>query len=149
MRYINQMQNKYTIPSIDVIDEVAKALLNDFPNYKTLAFRGEMGIGKTTFIKALCHQLGVSDTVNSPSFAIVNEYNSPKGETIYHFDFYRIKQPEEAFDMGYEDYFFSGAYCFVEWPEKIESLLPSHRLELHFSEIEHNIRVITIVEFPG
>lgn len=141
------MKNKYIIHSLEEIDLVAAQLLEDHPNYKTLAFRGQMGVGKTTFIKSLCQQLGVIDTVNSPSFAIVNEYNSPKGDTIYHFDFYRIKQAEEAFDMGYEDYLYSGAYCFLEWPDKIEELLPQHRLELIFEENEDNSRTISVVEF--
>jgi len=83
-----------------------------------------MGAGKTTLIKAVCEALGVKDTISSPTFSIVNEYRAADGKKIYHFDFYRIKSENEAYDMGYEDYFYSGAYCFIEWPEKIASLLP-------------------------
>ena len=91
------------------------------------AFNGQMGAGKTTFIKALCEVLGVSETVTSPTFAIVNEYRSDEtGELIYHFDFYRIKKLDEAYDMGCEDYFYSGAVCFIEWPELVEDLLPGN-----------------------
>jgi tRNA threonylcarbamoyladenosine biosynthesis protein TsaE len=142
------MRNSYTINSLENIYNVAEVFLKDYPHYKVLAFRGAMGVGKTTFIKALCNRLGVDDTVNSPSFSIVNEYDTLKGDKIFHFDFYRIRHAEEAFDMGYEDYLYSGAYCFLEWPEKIEALLPTPRLELNFEEGEDHTRIINVVEFP-
>lgn len=112
------------IDSLETIDEAAVEFIKTMGDNTVFAFRGEMGAGKTTFIKAICENLGVSDTINSPTFAIVNEYRSDSGELIYHFDFYRINKIEEAYDFGYEDYFFSGSLCFIEWPEKIESLLP-------------------------
>ena len=108
------------------------------------AFRGEMGAGKTTFIKAVCEELGVEDVINSPTFAIVNEYRSRTGELIYHFDFYRINKLEEVFDFGYEDYFFSGALCFIEWPEKVEDLLPGDCINVYISEKEDRTREIII-----
>jgi tRNA threonylcarbamoyladenosine biosynthesis protein TsaE len=123
----------YTIGNLNDIKHVAKAFLQQFGEYKIMAFRGEMGVGKTTFVKALCEQLGAEDVVNSPSFAIVNEYTTRTNDTIYHFDFYRIKNASEVFDMGYEDYLYSGAYCLMEWPEKIEDLLPQNRLDLNFT----------------
>lgn len=112
------------IESVDKIDEAAIEFIKSMGDNTVFAFHGEMGAGKTTFIKAICENLGVSDTINSPTFAIVNEYRSDSGELIYHFDFYRINKEEEAFDFGYEDYFYSGSLCFIEWPEKVESLLP-------------------------
>lgn len=112
------------IESVDKIDEAAIEFIKSMGDNTVFAFHGEMGAGKTTFIKAICENLGVSDTINSPTFAIINEYRSDSGELIYHFDFYRINKIEEAFDFGYEDYFYSGSLCFIEWPEKVESLLP-------------------------
>ena len=92
-----------------------------------------MGAGKTTFIKILCKNLGAVDIIQSPSFSIINEYKTRQGESVFHFDFYRIKKLEEAFDIGYEDYFYSGAYCFIEWPEPIEGLLPEDTVRVHIS----------------
>jgi len=114
------------IESEKELPEVAKKALELAGEKKVFAFYGAMGVGKTTFIRALCQELGVSGIVNSPTFAIVNEYTAPENEIIYHFDFYRIEHPEEAFDLGYEEYFYSGNYCFIEWPEKIENLLPEY-----------------------
>lgn len=113
------------IKSLDKIDDAAIEFIRAMGDNTVFAFRGEMGAGKTTFIKAICENLGVDDVINSPTFAIVNEYRSETGELIYHFDFYRINKEEEAYDFGYEDYFFSGSLCFIEWPERIESLLPA------------------------
>lgn len=114
-----------TIKSTDDLDNAAKKFVGEMGNNTVFAFYGTMGAGKTTFIKALCKELGVDDEVNSPTFAIVNEYRSATtAELIYHFDFYRIKKIEEVYDMGYEDYFYSGAICLIEWPELAESVLP-------------------------
>jgi tRNA threonylcarbamoyladenosine biosynthesis protein TsaE len=138
------MTKKFHIASIDSIDQVANQLVQLYPNHRVMAFWGAMGVGKTTFVKALCRALQVDDTVNSPSFAIVNEYSTSTNELIYHFDFYRIRRPEEAFDLGYEDYLYSGAYCFLEWPEKIEELLPADRLDLVFELNDDNSRTLTV-----
>ena len=109
------------------------------------ALYGKMGAGKTTFIKAVCEELGVSDVITSPTFAIVNEYRSDiAGELIYHFDFYRIKKLEEVYDMGYEDYLYSGALCFIEWPELIEELLPGNTVKVTIEEIENGERKVTL-----
>ena len=113
------------IESLDTIRQAAKEFIAGMDDRTVFAFRGNMGAGKTTFIKAICEELGVEDVINSPTFAIINEYRSSEtGELIYHFDFYRIDRLEEVFDMGYEEYFYSGHLCLVEWPEKIEPLLP-------------------------
>ena len=112
------------------------------------ALYGKMGAGKTTFIKAVCEELGVSDVITSPTFAIVNEYRSDTaGELIYHFDFYRIKKLEEVYDMGYEDYFYSGALCFIEWPELVEELLPGKTIKVTIEEIENGERKVTLENF--
>lgn len=114
-----------TVKSIGDIDDAAKKFVREMGDNTVFAFYGAMGAGKTTFIKALCRILGVEDEVNSPTFAIVNEYRSATtAELIYHFDFYRIKKIEEVYDMGYEDYFYSEAICLIEWPELAESVLP-------------------------
>ncbi|MFT3737529.1 MAG: tRNA (adenosine(37)-N6)-threonylcarbamoyltransferase complex ATPase subunit type 1 TsaE [Breznakibacter sp.] len=134
----------FTITGLDGIESIAKDFLVSYPDQHILAFWGPMGVGKTTFIKALCKTMGVEDTVNSPSFAIINEYTTSDNATIYHFDFYRIKRQEEAFDLGYEDYFYSGAYCFMEWPEKIEDLLPEKRLDLFFELLEDGSRAVRV-----
>lgn len=102
----------------------AEKLIAAYPDSRVFAFYGRMGAGKTTFIKAICKVLGVQDVVQSPSFAIINEYKTEAGASVFHFDFYRIKKLEEVFDIGYEDYIYSGNYCFLEWPELIEELLP-------------------------
>ena len=133
------------IPSLDKLKEISKQFLQLTEGHKQFAFYGEMGVGKTTFIKQLCRDLGVGDDVNSPSFAIINEYLSPFNGPIFHFDLYRINSIEEAFDFGYEDYFFSDSYCFVEWPEKIESLIPDHFMKVKLEELEKSQRKI---QFP-
>lgn len=112
------------IKDLGHIREAAKEFIQNMGNGNVFAFYGEMGAGKTTFIKALCEELGVEDVITSPTFAIVNEYTDGKGEPIYHFDFYRIKKLDEVFDMGYEDYIDSGNLCLMEWPELIEDILP-------------------------
>jgi tRNA threonylcarbamoyladenosine biosynthesis protein TsaE len=108
----------------DELDAVAEALLKMRHHSNVFAFYGSMGAGKTTLIKKLCHATGVTDEVNSPTFSLVNEYLTTEGESMYHFDFYRINKIEEAYDIGYENYFYSPYLCFIEWPEKIEQLLP-------------------------
>jgi tRNA threonylcarbamoyladenosine biosynthesis protein TsaE len=114
----------FTCNTIADLQPAAKSLLNNFPGSRIFAFYGTMGAGKTTFIQAICRELGIADHVLSPSFAIINEYQTPKGDSVYHFDFYRIRKKEEIFDIGYEEYLFSGSYCFIEWPELMEDLLP-------------------------
>ena len=128
---------------LDHLPKVAKELMDGFPLSRVFAFYGKMGSGKTTFIQEICKSLGSSDRVTSPTFAIVNEYFSSAGEAIYHFDFYRVKSLEEAYDLGYEDYFFSGNYCLIEWPEKIESLLPGEYIKVSVSEEKSGTREIT------
>ncbi len=122
------------ITGIEQLPEVARKLLEEFPEERFFAFFGKMGVGKTTLIKELCAALGVEDNVCSPTFAIVNEYRDREGEPVYHFDFYRLKSVAEAYDIGYEEYFYSGCYCFTEWTEKIEELLPEHYVRVEMEE---------------
>ncbi|MEG1616343.1 MAG: tRNA (adenosine(37)-N6)-threonylcarbamoyltransferase complex ATPase subunit type 1 TsaE [Bacteroidales bacterium] len=133
-----------TINGLDNIREAAKEFIQAMDQDTVFAFRGEMGAGKTTFIKAICEELGVEDVINSPTFAIVNEYRSASAELIYHFDFYRIDKPEEAYDFGYEDYLYSGALCFIEWPEKIEDLLPGDVVNVTIQENPDGTRSVTM-----
>ncbi|MCE2616831.1 MAG: tRNA (adenosine(37)-N6)-threonylcarbamoyltransferase complex ATPase subunit type 1 TsaE [Phocaeicola sp.] len=131
------------IKSLDIIHDAAKQFIKSMGDNTVFAFYGKMGAGKTTFIKAICEELGVTDVINSPTFAIVNEYRSDAtAELIYHFDFYRIKKVEEVYDMGYEDYFYSGALCFIEWPELIEDLLPGDAVRVDISEQEDGSRLV-------
>lgn len=127
------------------LPEAAQAILDNLRDRTLVAFRGPMGAGKTTLIRALCDQLGVTDTVTSPTFALINEYKDAEGNPIYHFDFYRIEKLEEAFDFGYEEYFYSGHLCLVEWPEKIEPLLPEEGVMTVGIEIlDKESRLITV-----
>ena len=136
------------IQSLDQIHEAAVRFVQAMGDNTVFAFYGKMGAGKTTFIKAICEELGVSDVITSPTFAIVNEYRSDKGgELIYHFDFYRIRKLEEVYDMGYEDYFYSGALCFIEWPELIEELLPGQTVKVTIEEVEDGSRKVTLEDF--
>ena len=122
----------------------ARRFIEAMGEHTLFAFYGKMGAGKTTFIKALCEALGVEDPVTSPTFALVNEYRSATtGELIYHFDFYRIKKLEEVYDMGYEDYFYSGALCFIEWPELVEDLLPGDAVRVDIVEEADGSRRLT------
>ena len=133
------------ITSLDGIRDAARQFVAQMGDNTVFAFYGKMGAGKTTFIKAVCEELGVTDVINSPTFAIVNEYRSDTtGELIYHFDFYRIKKLDEVYDMGYEDYFYSGALCFIEWPELIEDLLPGDAVNVHISEAEDGSRTVIL-----
>ena len=134
-----------TIKDLDHIEEAAREFIGQMGDDTVFAFYGKMGAGKTTFIKALCKLLGVEDEVNSPTFAIINEYRSETtAELIYHFDFYRIKKLEEVYDLGYEDYFYSGALCFIEWPELVEELLPLDAKKVTISENADGSRTISI-----
>lgn len=132
-----------TIKDLDHIEDAAREFIGQMGDDTVFAFYGKMGAGKTTFIKALCKLLGVEDEVNSPTFAIINEYRSQTtAELIYHFDFYRIKKLEEVYDLGYEDYFYSGALCFIEWPELVEELLPLDAKKVTITENSDGSRTI-------
>ena len=135
---------RLTFNQIDQLPEVAKRLLAEFPDERFYAFFGSMGVGKTTLIKEICAQLGVEQNVCSPTFAIINEYADRDGEPVYHFDFYRLKNLDEAYDIGYEEYFYSGCWCFTEWTEKIEPLLPDRYLRIEIVE-EKGIRTLTSI----
>ena len=131
------------INSLADINEAAKQFIENMGDGKVYAFYGKMGAGKTTFIKAICEELGVDDVITSPTFAIVNEYQSAiTGDSIYHFDFYRIKKLEEVYDMGYEDYFYSGSLCFLEWPELIDDLLPEDATKVTIEATDDGRRVV-------
>lgn len=133
------------INSLADINEAAKTFVENMGDGKVFAFYGKMGAGKTTFIKAICEALGVTDVITSPTFAIVNEYRSEEdNELIYHFDFYRIKKLEEVYDMGYEDYFYSGALCFIEWPELVEELLPMDAVKVCIEVADDESRTVTM-----
>ena len=133
------------IQSLESIHEAAREFIAAMGDNTVFALYGKMGAGKTTFVKALCEELGVTDVITSPTFAIVNEYRSDEtGELIYHFDFYRIKKLSEVYYMGYEDYFYSGALCFIEWPELVEELLPGNAVKVTIEELEDGNRVIKL-----
>ena len=151
-----------TIQSIDIIREAARQFIGQMGESRVFAFYGKMGAGKTTFIKAICEELGVEDVITSPTFAIVNEYGLPPtpskgrgssneqtfqlegaGGRLFHFDFYRIKKIEEVYDMGYEDYFYSGSLCFIEWPELIEDLLPDDAVRVTITEDSDGSRTVS------
>ena len=137
------------INSLENIREAARQFIDSIGDHRVFAFYGSMGAGKTTFVKAICEELGVDDVITSPTFAIINEYALdsallPDIASIYHFDFYRIKKLEEVYDMGYEDYFYSGALCFIEWPELIEELLPEDAVKVSISENADGTRTVTL-----
>jgi len=148
------------IKDLDTIREAAREFVSQMGDHRVFAFYGKMGAGKTTFIKAICEELGVEDVITSPTFAIVNEYETPSnsplggahdpspkqgrtGGVLYHFDFYRIHRLEEVYDMGYEEYFYSGSPCFIEWPELIEPLLPPDAVRVNIEELPDGTRQIT------
>ena len=138
---------KIEINQLSDLKEAAISLLNFSEKNRIFIFEGEMGAGKTTFIKAICAQLGIEDTVSSPTFSIVNEYIARTGNIVYHFDFYRIKNLNEAYDIGYEEYFYSGNICFIEWPEKIEELLPDKyvRVKIEVTGIDQRALIFDII----
>ncbi|MFI5161698.1 MAG: tRNA (adenosine(37)-N6)-threonylcarbamoyltransferase complex ATPase subunit type 1 TsaE [Sphingobacteriales bacterium] len=127
------------------IPKTAEQLMQFAGNEKIFLFYGDMGAGKTTFIKSLCDCLGVKENVTSPTFSIVNEYQGDTAK-IYHFDFYRLKKQDEALDMGYEEYFYSGDYCFIEWPEKIADLLPEHYIRVDIQVLSNNERKLSFTK---
>ena len=136
------MNMVFEINGVDQLTQVSELLISWRDKSDIIAFYGPMGAGKTTLIKNLCHQLGVSDEVNSPTFALVNEYTAGDGSPVYHFDFYRIKKLDEVYDMGYEDYFYSGNLCFLEWPELIEDLLPEDCTKVTITAEEDGTRSV-------
>lgn len=130
------------ISSLLELDDAASRFLELKGGSSVIAFSGAMGAGKTTFIQAICRGLGVETEVNSPTFSLVNEYFTPEGDSIFHFDLYRIESPEELFDMGYEEYFYSGSLCLIEWPEKASSLIPEDALRVQIQVGENEARLI-------
>jgi tRNA threonylcarbamoyladenosine biosynthesis protein TsaE len=133
------------IKNLESIGEIVREFIKNIADRRVFAFKGEMGSGKTTFIKAICEELGVKDVINSPTFAIINEYFSEKlGEPVYHFDFYRIESPADALRIGIADYFDSGYLCFMEWAEKIESLLPENTVYIVIKEEADGERSVEI-----
>lgn len=134
------------INDLSEIHQAARQFLAEIDNQNVFAFYGDMGAGKTTFIKAVCEELGVQEPVTSPTFAIINEYRDKNGISIYHFDFYRIKKLEEVFDFGYEDYFYSGNLCFIEWPELVESLLPESVVRLSLRQTVNGKRILENIQ---
>ena len=129
--------------SLENLSEIATGVIASVKN-KTLLFYGEMGVGKTTLIKEICKQLGVLDNISSPTFSLVNEYQTKNNESIFHFDFYRIEEEEEALDMGIDDYFYNNNWCLIEWPENVENLLPLEAVEIHLSVLEDGQRNIQL-----
>jgi tRNA threonylcarbamoyladenosine biosynthesis protein TsaE len=138
-------------PSVGVgdLERIAKELVQRAGGIRVWIFHGAMGSGKTTFIKAIGHVLGVTDNMSSPTFAMVNEYLTRENKKIFHFDFYRIKNETEAYDIGTEEYFYSGNYCFIEWPEKIPSLIPPDYVEINISIENNTFRTIAISVHDG
>lgn len=139
-----QRNIKLSIHSLQELESIAQQIITFAQEYRFWVFDGAMGVGKTTLIKAICQQLGSLDHVSSPTFALVNEYQTPK-ETIYHFDFYRLKNENEAFDLGYEDYFYANNYCFIEWASKIPNLLPPKRIEIKITLSENQSRQLDLI----
>ncbi len=135
---------KFLLNNLSDIESVAKKFVENMGSRRVFAFYGEMGAGKTTFIKAICNTLGVTETITSPTFAIVNEYAIEGGDPIFHFDFYRIKDIDEAYDFGYEDYFYSGHLCFIEWPQLVESLLPKDVVKVQILIEDNEQRTILV-----
>lgn len=147
LRSMTKKTIKLEMKSLGDLPEVAEQIIESAKGKEIVAFYGAMGAGKTTLIREIAEQLGVVDNVTSPTFSLVNQYMTNDGEQIFHFDFYRIEKIEEAYDFGYEEYFFSGNLCLVEWPEKIEELLPEDTLIVKIeldSTHHHELRIVTI-----
>jgi tRNA threonylcarbamoyladenosine biosynthesis protein TsaE len=134
------------VPSLTELPSAAKQVIQSIKDFKIIAVYGPLGVGKTTMIKEIFKQMGVPDIVNSPTFALVNEYFTTDKKIIYHFDFYRINSIREAYDIGYEDFFFSGNLCFIEWPEKVEELLTDDVLRIKMEETESGSRIIRLYD---
>ncbi len=139
--------DRLCIPSLEEYSQAAKSFLERVGDIPVIAFSGELGAGKTTFIQGLCKVLGITVEVNSPTFSLVNQYFTPEGSTIYHFDLYRIEDPGELYDMGYEEYFYSGNRCFIEWPEKATDLIPEDALWVKIEVLDNKTREL-IFELP-
>lgn len=135
------------VRNMEELDQAALQIKRYAEDLKVWIFEGDLGAGKTTLIKRICDHFNITDTVNSPSFSIVNEYRDDKGEKYYHLDFYRIKNEEEAMDIGAEEYIFSGNYCFIEWPSKVSSLLPDHYLSVSISQMPDGTRSLNLVKY--
>jgi tRNA threonylcarbamoyladenosine biosynthesis protein TsaE len=139
---------EFRVKGIEELDRVAEELINSFPVNRIFTLSGQMGAGKTTLIQAFCRQLNVVDVVNSPTFSIVNEYLTNNESSVYHFDLYRLRKAEELMDIGYEDYFYSGNYCFIEWPELAADLIPDESVHLEIQVEEPSLeRLITVGSF--
>ena len=139
---------EFHINGVDELSQVSDYLISLRDESDIIAFYGPMGAGKTTLIKNLCHKMGVTDEVNSPTFAIVNEYVTLDGESVYHFDFYRIKKLEEVYDIGYDNYFYSGNLCLLEWPEMIDPLMPDRfiRVDIALGETDDSRKIVVSIE---
>lgn len=144
MRKVFRMK-EIVVDSLDGLKEVAEAVVESLDGRNVVAFCGVMGAGKTTLISAIMEHFGSDDTVTSPTFALVNQYGTAEGEVVYHFDFYRINRIEEVFDMGYEEYFYSGDLCLIEWPELIEDLLPEDAMAVRIEVLSPTERKFTII----
>ncbi len=137
---MNSINKNY---SLSELKGIAKEVIANSEN-KILLFYGSMGVGKTTLIKEICKELGIEDVTHSPTFSLVNEYQTTSGETVYHFDFYRIEDEEEAYDIGVEDYFYSDAWCLIEWPNNVQNLLPLKSVEIHLTQLSDGQRNIQL-----
>ena len=139
----------FRIENLNEIRKTARSFLDSFRGKKIFAFYGPLGSGKTTFIKALCEELKVEDNVSSPSFSIINEYKSKGNGVIYHFDFYRIEKQEEVYDLGYEEYFYAGKICFIEWPDIIVDILPDETVHVRIQPDPAPARLLRVFDSPG
>ncbi|HYG02059.1 MAG TPA: tRNA (adenosine(37)-N6)-threonylcarbamoyltransferase complex ATPase subunit type 1 TsaE [Chryseosolibacter sp.] len=146
---MKRLSKTFKSVGVDDLSAVARAALEMAGNGKVWVFYGEMGAGKTTFVKTICHLLGVVDNMSSPTFSIINEYVTASDERIFHFDFFRLKHEAEAYDIGTEDYFYSGSYCFIEWPEKIPALIPDEYIEIRISLESQTFRTIAVSVHDG